>query len=354
MTVILIPSFQPDARLVHLVRALREADPRRPVLVVDDGSGAAYATLFAEVEASGAALVTHERNRGKGAALKTGFAAAQQRFAGHAVVTADGDGQHTIADIERVAAHLTGPALVLGVRAFTGAVPWRSRAGNRLTSTAFRLATGRALGDTQTGLRGIPASLLPWAASLPGDRFEYEFRMLLRAVSDGLALVEVPIATVYADGNSSSHFRPLADSARIYAPLLRFTASALLAFLVDTAALAVLYALTGWLFASVVMARVISAGANFAANRGIVFPRGRDVPMRTAAARYFSLAGLLLAANFGLLTALTDAGIPLLAAKVLADGSLFAVSFTVQRAVVFAPSSPRASTRDEVALTPRE
>lgn len=343
--VILIPAFEPDERLVDLVRTLGAG---APVLVVDDGSGPAFAEVFAEVRAAGATVLAHARNRGKGAALRTGFVAASVRWPAASVVTADADGQHTAADIRRVAAALAeadGAAIVLGARSFIGgAVPMRSRVGNVVTRALFRLATGERLTDTQTGLRGYPASALPWLGTLPGDRFEYEFLLLLKARDAGIALIEVPVATVYLDGNASSHFRPVADSARIYAPLLRFAASALLAFAIDTVALLALHALTGWLLFSVVAARLGSATVNFAVNRTLVFGAGRTVPLRTAAARYFSLAGLLLTASYGLLTALTDLGLPLLAAKLLTDATLFAVSFAVQRAVVFAPAPSASAT----------
>lgn len=348
---VLIPAFEPDGRLVELVRALVDV----PVLIVDDGSGAYYADVFAAAAVAGAVVVTHSRNRGKGAALRTGFAEIVRRWPSAAVVTADADGQHTPDDIRRVAAAVdpahdgdggdgdggNGVAtIVLGARAFTGgAVPARSRVGNVITRGLFRLATGQRLSDTQTGLRGYPATTLPWLQALRGDRFEYEFALLLKAREAGIALSEVPIATVYLDGNASSHFRPLRDSARVYAPLLRFAASALLAFAVDTLALLLFQALTGWLLFSVVAARVVSASLNFAVNRSLVFGARRSVPLRTAAARYFSLAGLLLTASFGMLTALSDLGVPLVAAKLVTDATLFGVSFAVQRAVVFAPAT---------------
>lgn len=348
--IVLIPAFEPDARLVALVTALA---PDGPVLVVDDGSGPAFASAFAAAARAGAVVVTHPRNRGKGAALRTGFAEAERRWPSASVVTADADGQHTAHDIRRVAevlaaADAEAPAIVLGSRTFlAGAVPLRSRVGNVVTRTLFRAATGRRLTDTQTGLRGFPASTLAWLQSVPGDRFEYEFAMLLRARDAGFGIVEVPIATVYLDGNASSHFRPLADSARIYAPLARFAASAVLAFGIDTLALLALHALTGWLLFSVVAARVLSASMNFAVNRSLVFGSGRTIPVRTAAARYFSLAGLLLIASYGLITALADVGVPLLAAKILTDATLFAVSFAVQRAVVFAPAGTPSTARGE-------
>ena len=350
MHVVLIPAFQPDGRLVALVDALL---PRGPVVVVDDGSDAACAPVFAAVAARGAVVIAHPVNRGKGAALRTGFAAIARAWPGADVVTADSDGQHTPDDVARVAGALPGArdaaspapqdaptersAIVLGVRAFTGAVPLRSRAGNALTRRAFRLATGVDVTDTQTGLRGFPAAVLPWLQAVRGDRFEYEFRMLLAAPAAGIAIVQVPIATVYLEANASSHFRPLVDSARIYAPLLRFTASALLAFAVDSAMLLALHAVTGMLLFSVVAARLLSASVNYVVNRSHVFSVGRRLPVRTTLARYASLAGLLLAANYGLLSALSDAGVPLFAAKVLTDAALFVVSYSVQRAVVFAP-----------------
>lgn len=355
--IVLIPAYEPDGRLVALVRALAS---RGPVVVVDDGSDAAYAPVFAASAAAGAVVLAHGVNRGKGAALRTGFAHIADRWPGADIVTADADGQHTPADISRVAAALSGvrearmvssgvtrgssalperpPAIVLGVRAFTGTVPLRSRAGNALTRRAFRLATGRDVTDTQTGLRGLPAEILPWLRTVPGDRFEYEFRMLLAAPTAGIELVQTPIETVYLEGNTSSHFRPLADSARIWAPLLKFTASALLAFALDTLLLLALNALTGWLLLSVVGARVVSAGANYLVNRRHVFAGARDLPTRSTATRYFSLAALLLAANYGVLSALTDAGMSLIMGKILTETALFLVSFSVQRAVVFAPT----------------
>lgn len=347
MTVVLIPALDPDVRLVDLVRSLRAQRPQDAVIIVDDGSADAATDVFAAAAASGAIVLTHDVNRGKGAALRTGIREAMARFPGHAVVTADADGQHTPADIDRVASRLTGTdrAIVLGTRAFTGVVPLRSRVGNRASSAAFALASGRRLGDTQTGLRALPVSALPWATTVSGDRFEYEFRVLLHARSAGFSLIEEPIATVYEPGNASSHFRPIADSLRVWAPLARFAASGLAAFLIDTIALLVLQALTGSLLLSVVLARLASASANFAINRRLVFARGRDVPLRTAVVRYLSLAGVLLAANFGLLTALTDTGMSLWAAKLLTDATLFVVSFAVQRAVVFAPPSEVSSTR---------
>ncbi|WP_455604311.1 glycosyltransferase [Cellulosimicrobium funkei] len=340
-TAVVVPAYQPDARLVALVDALRAAVPESPVVVVDDGSDRRCGGVFRAVRALGAVVLTVPVNRGKGYALRTGIRWVRDRLPGHGVVCADADGQHTVVDVLRVAARSQAEpeAVVLGARRFAGDVPVRSRVGNAATRWAFAATTGTRVRDTQTGLRAYGPGLLDDLLAVRGDRYEYELRALLEATRAGRRIVEVDVATVYLDDNASSHFRPVADSLRVWAPLLRFAASSLGSAAVDVVALLALHALTGSLLAAVVGARLLSAGVNFAVNRRLVFPGGRDLPLRVAAARYVALAAVLLAASYGLLALLTGIGLPLLAAKVGTDAVLVATSYEVQRRVVFAPLS---------------
>ncbi|MBR2838583.1 MAG: glycosyltransferase family 2 protein [Kiritimatiellae bacterium] len=207
--VIVIPAFEPGDGLVGLVRRL--LPDFGGVVVVDDGSRASREP-FRELGA--ARVLVHPENRGKGAALKTAFAEVLGAFPDAAgVVTVDADGQHCAEDVVRVARAMTDApsSLVLGVRTFGAGVPLRSRIGNLWTSLAFRLLTGRSVSDTQSGLRGIPLGMLPRLLRIPGERYEYEIRMLVDCAVRG-EVVQVPISTVYLDGNRASHFRPLADS----------------------------------------------------------------------------------------------------------------------------------------------
>ena len=335
--IVLIPAYEPDARLVALVDALRATAPEAHLLVVDDGSGSAFAPVFDAVRQRGCAVLTHPVNRGKGAALKTGFRFVAEHAPGEDVVCADSDGQHSPDDVRRVAARVRdGADLVLGVRGFTGTVPLRSRVGNALTRTLFRLATGRDVRDTQTGLRGYAAGLLPWLLSVPGERFEYEVSTLLQAVRRGLPIDQVGIATIYLEGNASSHFRPVLDSARIYAPLLTFLLSSFAAFVLDTAALLVLHGLLGGLLLPLVGARLLSSTVNFAVNRRLVFAAPATRRVGAAALRYASLAVGLLAANYLLLAALTGLGLGLLPAKLLTEVLLVTASYLVQSRAVYA------------------
>lgn len=349
--IVLIPSYQPDHRLVRLLDDLRDCAPDLHVLVVDDGSGPAYRALFESVRGPGRTVLTYPVNRGKGCALKTGFAYVARHWPEHEVVCADSDGQHSVADILRVAEavrrHEGPPAMVLGRRAFTGPVPARSTFGNRASARLFHLATGVPLRDTQTGLRGYPGSMLGWLGSVRGDRFEYELNLLLRAAAEGIGIEEVDIATIYLEENASSHFRPVRDSVRVMAPLLRFSAASLSSFAVDTVLLLALQAWTGNLLAAVIGARVGSAGVNFLLNRHLVFRSGRR-PAGPALLRYALLAVGLLTANYLLLRTLTGIGIGLLVAKVLTEVVLYLVSFQVQRRFVFRPgASPRSAPRPQ-------
>jgi glycosyltransferase involved in cell wall biosynthesis len=342
--IILIPAYEPDQQLAALIRTIRDAEPLVSVVVVDDGSGPQYRNGFDAVQALGCHVISYERNRGKGFALKTGFGFIADNLPGRDVVCADSDGQHRVADILQVAEALrrnrTSPqgwtTMVLGSRSFTGDVPARSRLGNSVTKALFTLASGERLPDTQTGLRGYPAAMIPWLRSVRGDRYEYELNLLLEAGNADCAIQSVDIATVYLDHNSGSHFRPLVDSVRIYAPLLTFLASSFMAFLLDTVLFLLLTLLVDSLLLAVVAARAVSSAMNFLVNRNVVFEHGRDKPAWATGVRYFSLAAVLLAANFGLIRALEAAGLPALPAKILAEVILLAASFAVQQRYLFA------------------
>lgn len=346
MTVVVIPAYEPDVRLLELVATLRTAAPDLALVVVDDGSGPAYGGLFATVATAGATVLHHAANRGKGAALKTAFADVQGHHPGQDVVCADSDGQHTVVDVLRVAAAVSAfDTTVIGGRRFTGQVPLRSRVGNAVARGLLRLVTGLDLHDTQSGLRGYPARLLPWLCEVRGDRFEYEQRLLLEAGPAGHEIREIEIATVYLDHNASSHFRPMTDSVRVLAPVVTFLASSFLAFVVDTVALLVLAAASGSLLVAVLGARLLSGTVNLLVNRHVTFRPGRRAPLARVAMRYAALAIALLGAGYAGLLALTALGVPLLAAKVLTDACLLAVSYRVQRSVVFRAAPAAAAAR---------
>ncbi|TAJ48944.1 MAG: glycosyltransferase [Herbiconiux sp.] len=333
--IVLIPSYEPDGRLVDVVRELRATAPETTVVVVDDGSGARYAAEFARARLAGAEVIGYPLNRGKGHALKHGLRHVQAHHPGEVVVCADSDGQHRTSDILRVAGRAGRDVIAIGGRRFTGTVPLRSRFGNATSRAIFRSATGIAVGDTQTGLRAYHPGMLDWLLGVKGDRFEYELNVLLGAQAAGYCIVELEIATVYLEHNASSHFRPVIDSIRVLRPFLRYVGSSLAAFVIDLVMLQVLFTVTGSLVLAVVGSRMLSGSVNFFVNRQLVFRERERRRMSRDAARYAILAVTLLAANLGLLELLTWAGVSLLASKLLTEAVLYLTGFAVQRHFVF-------------------
>lgn len=212
--IVLAAVYQPGPRLLEFAAELRAADPALRLLVVDDGSGPASAPVL---EAVPGTVVRLGANQGKGAALKAGL-----RLVDEDVVCADPDGQHQVSDVLRVAERVRSTGhMVLGVRRFEGSVPLRSRVGNAVTGRLFRMATGRRVTDTQTGLRGFPRDLVAWLTTVDGERYEYEMNVLLAAAGSGRPIEQVEIETRYEKDNAGSHFSSLTDSVRIYWPLVR-------------------------------------------------------------------------------------------------------------------------------------
>ena len=333
--VALIPAYKPDERLIALTREL--LGEGMPVLLVDDGGGAEYKAIFDACRALGAHVVTHAVNLGKGRALKTGINEAMLAYPeAQCLVTADADGQHTVPDILRVAKEsIAHPeALVLGARAFTGNVPFKSRWGNRITRWVYRLASGIAIGDTQTGLRGLPAAALPEMARIDGERYEYEMNVLLRLRDMSLSAIEVPIETIYIDDNSGSHFNPVRDAMRIYMVIFRYLASALASFAVDYALYYLLMNAAGFSrFMSYALARLVSSQVNYRLNRYTVFS-GRGG--KNAMAKYYALAVVQGALGAGLVELLPRVWpVSGQIVKIPVDIVLFIISFVIQRDFVF-------------------
>ena len=348
-TVVLIPSLNPDEKLTAYVMELIRIGFRR-ILLVDDGSREScqdiFESLAKEPEVS---VLHHEKNRGKGRALKTGFAYCMEQF-GDAVgvVTADSDGQHSPKDTLAVAEALIEhpEALILGTRNFDEEqVPFKSRYGNKITTIVFRLLYGKLIHDTQTGLRGIAGKHLPMMTELPGERFEYEIGMLIEASRAEIPLVEVPIETIYINDNAETHFHPVKDSLKIYGVMfqyfLKYTLSSLGASLIDILAFWIFSALVFRgsgeavpIFLSTIAARVISSACNFFANRMVVFKASGNLAREAAA--YYGLVVVQMLCCAGLVyffTGLLHWEATLV--KVLVDTCLFFVSFQIQHRLIF-------------------
>ena len=339
---VIIPSLDPDEHLEQTVKGLI-AEGFERIIVVDDGSGPSFAPVYDALEPLGVAVVRHSENRGQGAAIKTGVKRAMELWPdAPGAVHVDADGQHLPADVAAVVREaLAHPdAIVYGVRDFSGPdIPLRSRIGNAISALHFFLDTGVKMGDTQTGLRCVPASLVDTVLDCPGDRYEFCMDYLTGIARAKLPMRTVPIQTIYYEGNRVSHFHPVRDSIRIFRSFFRYAAASLASSGVDIGLFALLSAvlpegLAGRAAIATVGARLVSGLFNFILNRNYSFSAAEGKVSKQGP-RYLVLFLSIMGLSALFVTLLERLPIPLVLTKALVDTVLFLVSYFAQKRWVF-------------------
>ncbi len=209
-----IPALDAAATIGPVIRGLRLSMPGAIIIGVDDGSSDDTArAMDAECDRS----IVLDENRGKGAALRAGFAEALA-LGSDVVVTVDADGQHDPACAPSLVAALVDADIVIGTRRRSvGLMPLRRRMTNALSAAAARRLGGCDLADPQSGFRAMRATVLR-AVRARGDRYEFETDLLLRAARAGFRIAAVPIPTIYGP---PSHFREMRDGFRVVATFCR-------------------------------------------------------------------------------------------------------------------------------------
>jgi len=216
---ILIPAYNAVETIGDVVRAALAHG--HEVTVVDDGSqdGSGEAA-----GAAGARVLRHEANRGKGAALVTGFTAYLERGAA-AVVTMDADGQHDPAEIPRFVERYRkdAPDVIVGARlgAFESMSGGR-RFGNRFSTAAVKFFRGPELPDTQCGFRLYSRAFLE-ATTFRRRRYDAEIELLMRAAAGGFRVASLPIHTPSPDGRATTHYRNWLDTYRMCWAVVHFS-----------------------------------------------------------------------------------------------------------------------------------
>ena len=218
MVVPIIPAFNPDEKLIKIVKELKKYFKK--IIIVNDGSESDE--VFKKLEGyKECVILTHKENYGKGRALKTAFSYYQDNLLKdyNGVIALDCDAQHKVSDVIKISNVLDkNNNFILGTRLFnTKETPLRNKMGNRITSRVFKILYHIYLKDTQTGLRARPNRLIPFLLTIPGDRFEYEINELIELVKKNEKIEEVDIETVYlTDSNKKSNFKVIKDSYKIY------------------------------------------------------------------------------------------------------------------------------------------
>ena len=358
--VAIIPAYKPLEVVVDIAKELINSNIFQGVICINDGSGKEYDKIFGDLINAGVKVEKHAVNLGKGSALKTGFNAALNLFPESCgVVTLDADGQHLVKDVINIATELVNNSNtnVMGGRVFDNKdIPFRSRFGNKLTKVIFRLFSGVKINDTQTGLRGIPSSFLPNLLKLKTSGYDFELDMLIQAKEHHYAIMEVPITTVYENGNSSSHFNPVLDSLRIYFVFFRYLWVGLLSFCIDFLMLEVflwllkvpevpnkIIQVSKTVVIANILARLVSSTFNFILNRKFVFKSKANILNEYK--KYFILVVCVFVVNniifYFLLNSITFRDVIGVSeqfieiTKLITELVTFVVTFIIARTIIF-------------------
>ena len=214
---VLVPAYREERHVADLVREILDYAPH--VLVVDDGSPDATAQA---ARSAGATVISHVKNRGKGAALRTGFEYAAQNGFDFAL-TMDGDGQHAPSDIPAFLAawERTHAQVIVGNRMGNpDGMPWIRRRTNLFMSSLLSKVMGQYVPDTQCGFRLYQASAFPDAPEPGSDRYAAESESLLRLSLRCVTISSVTVQSIY--GEEKSKINPVTDTIRFFSMLRRF------------------------------------------------------------------------------------------------------------------------------------
>ena len=337
-SVLVIPAYNPDDKLVDLVSAFKQCCPEQVCIVINDGSKPECDSIFKHLEAQHITILHHAVNLGKGEALKTGMRYFLEHYATDSIgiVTADADGQHSLPDIIKISQAMQEHPkhLHIGIREIsTRDAPLRSRFGNRLTRMLFNRLTHNHVQDTQSGLRGIPINLIKQMVQSKSSGYEFEFEMFFIARKINTPILQTSIQTIYINNNESSHFNPVVDSLKIYYVFIRFCGVALLSFFVDFTLFCAIFHQTHYVGTATLGARLVSATLNFFMNKNITFKANNNVSL--AAVKYALLAFFIGVSSYQLLQILVLTGLNTYISKILAEFFLFLESFMIQYAWIF-------------------
>jgi UDP-N-acetylglucosamine---dolichyl-phosphate N-acetylglucosaminyltransferase len=213
---VLIPAFNEGEYIAEVVKGILKIVSR--VLVVDDGSADQTVPVS---RAAGAEVICHTINRGKGAALQTGFEALLAEGS-EAVIVLDGDGQHDPDELPKFinCADESGAGIVLGNRLSDASGMPRIRYWtNRTMSIILSWLSGQRIPDSQCGYRLIRREVLE-SINFTTRNYDMESEMLILASRLGFKIASVPIKTIYT--GQVSEIKPGRDTVRFFRLIFKY------------------------------------------------------------------------------------------------------------------------------------
>lgn len=211
---IVIPAKNESAAIGDIVRAARSEFSDAQIIVVNDGSTDATATV---AEKAGAEVISHPESLGNGASVKSGARAAR----GETLVFMDGDGQHDPRDIARLLEKLDqGFDMVVGARDKSCHASLPRRFANGIYNMLASRLSGREIRDLTSGFRAVRATLFKKFLYLLPNGFSYPTTITMAFLRSGYPVCYEPITAAKRNGNSS-HIRPVHDGVRFFAIIFK-------------------------------------------------------------------------------------------------------------------------------------
>ncbi len=338
---VIIPAYNPDEKL--FIKFAKELIQKfSNILVVNDGSELEYNSTFEKIKKLNIKVIKHNVNLGKGRALKTAFNEVLNNYSNcMGCICADCDGQHLVEDVLKCYKKLkeNNNDLILGARDFSQKnIPSKSKFGNKLTRSIFKIFIGIKIKDTQTGLRAMSTDLMKKFMNVKGERYEFETNMLIECKNEGIKISEVLIKTVYIEKNKTSHFNPIKDSLSIYKMFAKYIFSAISSFLIDIILFKFMliilnkWNITNQIIISTIIARIISAICNYKLNGKVVF---KNIEKKSFI-KYVILVIVQMFMSAFLVEYINNViKINPVIIKIVVDSVIFVVNFIIQREFVF-------------------
>lgn len=193
---VIVPAFNEAGAIGAVVRDLTARYPEYEILVVDDGSTDGSGEIARE---AGATVIAHEWNKGYGASLRTGVRHAR----GDTVICFDGDGQHDVEDVRRLAAEIGPYDMVVGTRSQDSHAPLSRRPGKFVMTRFANFLAGVNIPDVNSGLRAFKRDVILRYLHLMPTGFSFSTTSTFAMLKSGRPVKWVPIKVKRRVGTSS-------------------------------------------------------------------------------------------------------------------------------------------------------